>query len=142
VLVVVLVGTANPDASWSTPEHSKISTGKDENTNPNGPCGWPHATAKPYSSAAPATKTSTTRDARHGSHDTPSTGGPDAVNIARPVRRGPVEKDLDAGTSSAVYPTVRVVRMRGDPPKHTPAHHNPTGTKPVGRSPHAITDRP
>src|SRR4051794_24994413 len=45
--------------------------------NQNGPRGWPPATAKPCSSAAPATRASITADARHGAHDK-GTGEPDA----------------------------------------------------------------
>ena len=43
----------------------------------NGPRGWPPATARPCSSAAPATRASITADARHGAHDK-GTGEPDA----------------------------------------------------------------
>jgi hypothetical protein len=40
-----------------------------ESNNPKGPRGWPHAAGRPLSSAAPATRTSTTAEARHGNRD-------------------------------------------------------------------------
>jgi hypothetical protein len=54
---------------------------------------WPRANARPWSSAAPATRTSTTTDAHPGrNHEHHDTGEPDAVNAARPVREGAVGK--------------------------------------------------
>ena len=47
---------------------SKTSTPRGGNTNPNGPRGWPPAAARPSSSAASATRTSTP-DVQHADHD-------------------------------------------------------------------------
>src|SRR5229473_6095276 len=69
---------------------SKISTPKGRNIRPNGSRGWLLATARPWSSAASAMRTSTP-DVPHGSHDKHWRAGCHG-NRARPVRRGAVGK--------------------------------------------------
>lgn len=53
----------------TTSGHRKTSTPRGININPNGSRGWPPAAARPWSSAAPATRTSTITDATPGNHD-------------------------------------------------------------------------
>jgi type II intron maturase/integrase-like protein len=103
---------ADPQARsrCTTSGHSKTSTPKGGNTNPNGSRGWPHAAARPFSSAVPAMKTSTP-DVPGGNHEKHWRAGCHG-NRARPVRRGAVEKGPDqTGTSPAAYPTARRVRQ-------------------------------
>src|SRR5215468_8086684 len=93
------------NGSWPTPANyanrgtrskcttsvpSKTSTPRGRNTSPNGSHGWPHAAARPSSSAAPATRTSTpgVPHADHDEHRRASCYG----KRARLVRRGAVGK--------------------------------------------------
>ncbi len=64
---------------------------KGRNTYLNRPHGWHPATARSLSSAAPAMRSSTP-DVPHGTHDEHWRAGCHG-NRARPVRRGPSEKD-------------------------------------------------
>jgi hypothetical protein len=90
----------------TTSEHSKTSTPQGGNNNPNGPYGWPHAATRPSSSAAPATKASTTADARHGKHDKHWRAGcPEIGHVRLYVPRMVM---LRMGLEDRVFPVERV----------------------------------
>jgi hypothetical protein len=106
---------------------------KGASNNPNGPCGWLPAAARPYSSAASAMRASTTTDAQHGNHDkhgkaacgenrTSSLGRdrPKRTRIAAPRGRptspsggfgkGPTEKDPNHGHLASGLPVLRALK--------------------------------
>ena len=123
----VVAGQNSCNDSWPTPANSaapsirlrcttsgrsKTSTPKSGRNHRNGSCGWPRVAARPSSSAAPATKVSTTAEALHGRHDEHWRAGCHGNGHVR-FGKGSSEKELQPGaTSPATYFTSRTV-LRG-----------------------------
>src|SRR5512135_3836369 len=108
---------------------SKTSTPRGRNTNPNGSRGWLPAAARPSSSAASATRTSTP-DVQHADHDEHRRASCYGKR-ARLVRRGAVGKG-PGQLAPRRRPTLRHVRIcEGRRVKLPPAtRHSATGVDP------------